>query len=84
MFTQRRSCAYSNDDLLSSTHRTTPVHRRSLLIALLLVGVEVNPGLEKRINNSKNSIKKVTLGTLNARSIVNKAADFHLTIEEKF
>ena len=70
-------------NLLSSTRRTTPVHRRSLLIALWLVGIEVNPGLVKQINNSKNSIKMVTLGTLNARSIVNKAADFHLTVEEE-
>ena len=69
-------------NLLSSTCRTTPVHRRSILIALLLVGIEVNPGPVKRITNSKNSIKKGTLGTLNARSVVNKAADFNLTVEE--
>ena len=71
-------------NLLSSTRRTTPVHRHLFLIALLLVGIKVNPGPVKQINNSKNnSIKKVTVGTLNAHSIVNKAADFHLTVEEE-
>ena len=69
--------------LLSSARLTAPVHRRSLVITLLLVGIDVNPGPVKRINNSKKSIKNDTLGTLYARLIVNKAEDFHLTFVEE-
>ena len=68
-------------NLLSSACRTAPVQTRSLLIRLLLDGIDINPGPVKRIDNSKNSIKNDTLGTLNARSIVNKTEDFHLTFE---
>ena len=54
---------------LPSTGQVTTPRKCLILIGLLLIGVDTNPG-------------PVTTGSLNARSIVNKAADFHLTVAE--
>ena len=53
------------------------------MIVLLLVGVEANPGLARHAEKVHNKTANIIIGTLNARSIVNKAADFHLTAADE-
>ena len=70
-------------DVHSPNVRTRLPYRRSLMIVLLLVGVEANPGPARHATKVYNKTTNIIIGTLNARSIVNKATDFHLTAAEE-
>ena len=67
-----------------STGQVTTSRKCLVLFGLLLIGVETNPGLVRRtLKPHNNTIKNITTGSLNARSILSIAADFHLTVAEE-
>ena len=70
-------------DVHSPNGRTRLPYRWSLMIVLLLVGVEANPGPARHATKVHNKTTNIIIGTINARSIVNKAANFHLTAAEE-
>ena len=59
--------------------------RSMILICLLLIDVEMNPCPTRRATRPTNAAgaRNITVGALNARSMVNKAAEIHLTIEDE-
>ena len=56
-----------------------------ILICLLLVGVKMNPSPTRHATRPINAAgaRNITVGALNARSVVNKAAEINLTIEDE-